>query len=153
MIHVLNQEWDYNLARLALKFVALHIPGESAKWWVTQRRLLQHAARCSHIVLNGMVMDDGMEWALLQLGYLYQSQGKLDEVEKIYQRALQKAWSPDNISTVQDMVNNWGLLYADQGKMDEAEKMDQRALQGKEKARGPDHASTTWAFSTRTRVR
>ena len=88
-----------------------------------------------------MVMDDGMEWALLQLGYLYQSQGKLDEVEKIYQRALQKTWSPDNISTVLDMVNNWGLLYADQGKTDEAEKMDQRALQGKEKARGPDHAS------------
>lgn len=37
MIHVLNQEWDYGLARLALCFVAKHAPGkESANWWLTQ---------------------------------------------------------------------------------------------------------------------
>src|ERR1700735_982979 len=34
-IHVLNQQWDYDLAKLALKFVGLHLWGskESAKWW------------------------------------------------------------------------------------------------------------------------
>ena len=49
MINVLNQEWDSDLAKLALKFVGSHVPGkESAKWWLTERRLLQHAARCSH---------------------------------------------------------------------------------------------------------
>ena len=32
MVHVLNQEWDYDLARLALKFVPLHVREESAKW-------------------------------------------------------------------------------------------------------------------------
>jgi hypothetical protein len=36
IIHVLNQEWDYDLARLALKFVGLHVPGrEAVKWWLT----------------------------------------------------------------------------------------------------------------------
>ena len=90
VIHVLNQEWDYDLAKLALKFVGSHVPGkESAKWWLTQRRLLQHAARCSYIVLNGLVIDDGMEWAFHNLGLLYADQGKLDEAEKMYKRALQ----------------------------------------------------------------
>ncbi|KAN0070367.1 TPR-like protein [Elaphomyces granulatus] len=144
-ICVLNQEWDSDLARLALKFVGSHVPEtESAKWWLTERRLLPHAARCSHSVLNGMVMVDGMEMALFSLGLLYANQGKLDEAEKMYQRALQgyeKAWGPDHTSTL-NTVNNLGALYKSQGKLDEAEKMYQRALQGKEKAWGPDHTST-----------
>ncbi|KAN0072316.1 hypothetical protein V8E54_009245 [Elaphomyces granulatus] len=144
-IYVLNQEWDYDLAKLALKFVGLHVPeNKSAKWWLTQRRLLQHAARCSHAVLNGMVTGDGMEWALYNLGRLYMDQDKLDEAEKMYQCALQgeeKALGPDHTSTL-ETVNNLGNLYVSQGKLDEAEKMYQRALQGKEKALGLDHTST-----------
>ncbi|KAN0073072.1 HET domain containing protein [Elaphomyces granulatus] len=144
-VHVLNQKWDYDLVKLALKCVGSHVPREeSAKWWLTQRRLLQHAARCSHAVLNGMVTDDGMEWALHKLGDLYVDQGKLDEAEKMYQRALQgceKAWGRDHTSTL-NTVNNLGSLYADQRKLDDAEMMYQRALQGYEKAWGPDHTST-----------
>ncbi|KAN0069072.1 HET domain containing protein [Elaphomyces granulatus] len=144
-VYVLNQEWDHDLAKLALKFVGSHIPTtKSAKWWLTQRRLLQHAARCSHAVINCMVTGDGMERALHMLGTLYRNQGKLDKAEKMYQRALQgkeKAWGPDHTSTL-NTVNSLGILYADQGKLDEAEKMYQRALQGKEKALGPDHTST-----------
>jgi len=50
-VNVLNQEWDSNLARLALKFVGSHVPEkESAKWWLTQRRLLPHAASISKSV-------------------------------------------------------------------------------------------------------
>jgi hypothetical protein len=60
-IHVLSQEWDYDLARVAVKFVGSHVPGKQAvKPWLTQRRLLQHVARCSYIVLNGLARDDGM---------------------------------------------------------------------------------------------
>ena len=144
-VNVLNQEWNYDLAKLALKFVGLHVPGEeSAKWWLTQRRLLQHAVRCSHTVLYGMVTDDGIERALYSLGYLYKSQSKLDEAEKMYRQAMQgfeKALGRDHTATL-GMVNNLGNLYADQGKLYEAEKMYQRALQGKEKACGPDHIST-----------
>jgi tetratricopeptide (TPR) repeat protein len=62
-----------------------------------------------------MVIDAGMEWALHSMGNLYKSQGKLDEAEKMYQRALrgkEKAWGLDHISTL-DTVNNLGLLYVD----------------------------------------
>src|ERR1700684_2499242 len=129
MVNVLNQEWDSAPAKLALKFVGSHIPGsESAKWWLTQRRLLQHAARCSHAVLNGMVTDDDMEWwVLYSLGRLYADQGKLNEGEKMYQRTLQgceKALGPDHASTL-GLVYDLGMLYADQGKLDDAEKMYQ----------------------------
>jgi len=38
--HVLNQEWEYYLARLALKFVGSHVPVKDAdKRWLIQRRL------------------------------------------------------------------------------------------------------------------
>ena len=80
----------------------------------------------------------------VNLGNLYKSQGKLDEAEKMYRRALQgyeKALGPDRTPTLMT-VNNLGSLYADQGKLDEAEEMYQRVLQGYEKALGPDHTST-----------
>jgi hypothetical protein len=144
-VHVLNQEWDHNLARLAVKFVGLHVSGEQAsRPWLTQRRLLQHAARCSYIVLNGLVIDNSIEWAYHNLGLLYADQGKLVEAEQMYQRALQgyeKAWGPEHTSTL-GTVNNLGLLYADQGKLVEAKQMYQRALQGYEKAVGVDNAMT-----------
>jgi hypothetical protein len=89
-IHVLNQEWNHDLAKLALKFIGSHVPANGTdKWWLTQRRLLQHATRCSYVILNGKVTDDGMEWVCHNLGLLYADHGKLDKAEKIYQRALQ----------------------------------------------------------------
>ncbi|SRR6266480_665969 len=144
-IHILNEEWDYSLAKLALKCIGSHVPRrDMGKWWITQRRLLQHAARCWHLVESGKIGDEGMEWALIRLGNMYLDQGKLNESEKIYQRVRQgfeKALGPDHTSTFV-VVNNLGMLYRDQGKLDEAEKMLQRALQGHEKALGPDHTLT-----------
>jgi tetratricopeptide (TPR) repeat protein len=143
-VHVLNQEWDYSLARVAMKSVALHVPGEQAnRPWLTQRRLLQHAARCSHIVLNGLVPDDDMAGTYFSLGYLFNNQSKPVEAEQMYERALrgyEKAWGPEHTSTL-NTVNNLGLLYADQGKLAEAEQMYERALRGYEKAWGPEHTS------------
>jgi hypothetical protein len=61
IIHALNQEWNPDLARLAIRFVGAHVPGERDMLsWLTQRRLLQHAARCSYIVLNDLVTDNGI---------------------------------------------------------------------------------------------
>jgi hypothetical protein len=89
-IHVLNQEWNYDLARVAVNSVALHVPGEQAiRPWLTQRRLLQHAARCTYMVLHGLALDNGMEWTYHNLGLLYADQGKLVEAEQMYRRALQ----------------------------------------------------------------
>ena len=112
-IHVLNQEWDYDLARVAVKFVGSHVPGKQAvRPWLTQRRLLQHAARCSYIVLNGLVAVDDMAWTCHRLGRLYQDQGKLAQAEEMYQQALQgykKSLGLEHTSTL-NTVNNLGSL-------------------------------------------
>jgi tetratricopeptide (TPR) repeat protein len=135
-IHVLNQEWDYDLAKVAVKFVGSHVPKEQAgRPWLTQRRLLQHAARCSYIVLNGLVTHDDMASSYHNLGFLYAAQGKLDTAEKMFDQATRgkdETWGPDHISTF-DTVNNLGILYANQGKLDIAEKMYKRVLRRKEK--------------------
>ncbi|RFU30805.1 hypothetical protein B7463_g5540, partial [Scytalidium lignicola] len=144
-IHVLNPEWDCDLAKLALKFVALHVQGQnSVNWWLMQRRLLQHATRCINSMQDGNIKDDGLEWALHNLGELFADQGKLYEAEKMHQRALQgrERTLGTNHNLTLNTVNSLGLIYADQGKLDEAEKMYRRALQGRERTLGPDHAST-----------
>ena len=144
-IHVLNQEWDYDLARVAVQFVGLHVPKQEAiQPWLTQRRLLWHAARCSDILLNGLVTDDGIAWAYYNLGLLYAEQGKLAEAEQMYKRALQgheKALGAKHIRTLHT-VNNFGILYRQQGKLAEAEQMYKRALQGYKKTLGAEHMST-----------
>jgi tetratricopeptide (TPR) repeat protein len=144
-INVLNQEWDYGLAKLALKCVGWHVPQEEiAKSWLTQRRLLRHAARCFQLISSGMTREDGMEFYMHSLGKLYSNQGKLNESETMHQQALQgfeKTLPPDHPSTL-CTVNNLGLLYSNQGKLDEAGKMYQRALRGFERGFGPDHIMT-----------
>jgi hypothetical protein len=75
-----------------------------------QRRILQHAARCSDIILQGLIADDGMEWYYHQLGFLYAIQGKLVPAEQIFQRAVagyQIALGAENMATL-DVVNNLG---------------------------------------------
>ena len=156
-VHVLNQEWDRDLARTAVKFVGLHIPGEQAiRPWLTQRRLLQHAARCSYVMLNGLVIDNGIEWAYHQLGILYLDQGKLALAEQMFQRALQgykKALGADNAATyIPALKIIWGLgfLLEDKDDFAHARIMYLKALIGFEKVVGPDHPSSR---SLRDRLR
>ena len=60
-VHVLNQAWDYDLARLAVNFVGSYVPGkQTIRPWLTQRRLLQHVTRCSYMFSNSLVKDDEM---------------------------------------------------------------------------------------------
>ncbi|CZR52934.1 related to calcium-independent phospholipase A2 [Phialocephala subalpina] len=130
----------YQVAMSLLDYLRLY----KESWAQLQESSPEHAARCSSIVLNGLVIDDGMEWAYHNLGDLYADQGKLVEGEQMYQRALQgfeKAWGPEHTSTL-DTVNNLGILYKNQGKLAEAEQMYQRGLSGYEKALGADHTST-----------
>jgi tetratricopeptide (TPR) repeat protein len=145
IVHVLNQEWNYGLARVAVKSVALHVPGlQAVRPWLAQRRLLQHAARCSYMVLNGLVLDDGMAEAYFSLGYLYAGQSKLALAEQMYERALrgyETALGAEHTSTLQ-IVNNLGNLYAGQGKLALAEQMYERALRGYETALGVDNITT-----------
>ena len=144
-MHVLNQEADIELARLALKCVASHAPRKEAnKPWITQRRLIQHGIRCWYMAEEGVIEWDGLEWAWHSCGNLFSDQGRLGEAEKMYDRALQgyeKAWGSDHTETL-DTVNNLGNLYARQGRLEEAEKMYDRALQGYEKALGSTQVRT-----------
>jgi tetratricopeptide (TPR) repeat protein len=146
-VHILNQEWNYDLARVALNSVALHVPLEQAnRPWLTQRRLLQHAARCSDIVLNGLVPDEGMALTYFRLGYLFYNQRKLTLAGQIYERALQgceKTLGTEHCehTLTLDIVNNLGILYKDQGKLALAEQMYERALRGYETL-GKEHIST-----------
>jgi len=141
-----------------VKFVGAHVPEKKdGQPWLTKRQLLHHVARCSSLILNGLITDDGMTWTFHQFGMLYVDQGKLVEAEQIYQRALQgkeKAWGLEHTSTL-DTVNNLGALYANQGKLVEAEQMYTRALQGYEKVLGTDNVityvlalNTIWNFGS-----
>ncbi|KAK5637702.1 hypothetical protein RRF57_013417 [Xylaria bambusicola] len=144
MTNVLNQEWNVDLARFAVLCIASHIRSEeSNKWWLTQRRILQHAEKYSGKLLD-TIMERDTSWVCNSFGNLYSNQGKLNEAEEMYQRALQgfeKAFGPNHTSTL-NTVNNLGTLYTIQGKLKEAKEMYQRALQGQEKAFGPDHTLT-----------
>ncbi|KAF1952142.1 hypothetical protein CC80DRAFT_495479, partial [Byssothecium circinans] len=123
-----GKEQQHALGWIAVGIVASNVPDESEpEFWRKWRRLLGHA--------TGVINN---------LGNLYADLGRLDEAEKMYQRALQgykKAWGPEHTSTL-NTVNNLGSLYKKLGRLDEAKKMYQRALQGKEKAWGLEHTST-----------
>ncbi|KAF2466293.1 uncharacterized protein BDR25DRAFT_345541 [Lindgomyces ingoldianus] len=144
-VHVVNQEWDAEMAGVAMECVGRHVPADDVQHSsLTQRRLLRHLTRCWGFIIDGRMGENGKDWILHRFGYVCSSQGRFQEAEKMYLRALQgkeKAWGPDHTSTL-STVNNLGLLYADLGRFDEAEKMYSRALQGKEKAWGLDHTST-----------
>ncbi|KAH9224310.1 P-loop containing nucleoside triphosphate hydrolase protein [Leptodontidium sp. 2 PMI_412] len=117
-IHALNQDWDYDLAKLAVKCVRAHIPREKdGQPWLIQRRLLQHAARCSYMFSNSLVVDDELADECHSLGVLYAEQGELVEAEQMFQRALQgykKAIGPDNITTYVPALST--MRYVDMSK-------------------------------------
>src|SRR6266480_2307421 len=87
-IHVLNQDWDVGMARLALECVGSYVPDAMTRnTGFIRKRLFRHATRCWHFVVNGMVSEDGIAWVLGSLGNLYSDQGELGEAEKMYERA------------------------------------------------------------------
>ncbi|CAG8351730.1 unnamed protein product, partial [Penicillium nalgiovense] len=154
-MHPVVQDWCLHLAstdenvhsiqlnELALISVGYTVPSSSERYYsALQQRLIPHA---NYVRYGDLSDDDVALWgALHRLGDLYSDQGKLNEAEEMYQRALagkEKALGPDHTSTL-DTVNNLGNLYSDQIKLNEAEGMYQRALAGYKKALGLDHTST-----------
>ena len=123
---MLNKEWDAGMAGVAMECVASHVPDSNAHdSWVTQQRLIRHTARCWSFVALGIVDEDGRQRVLHSLGYLYSEVEKLDEAEKMYQRALrgrEKTLGLDHTLTL-DTVHNLGVLYGELGKLDEAKEM------------------------------
>jgi tetratricopeptide (TPR) repeat protein len=144
-VHVLNEEWDADMAALALECVSRHLPGDNQhNSVVMERRLMRHVGRSWEFIVDGRVDSSGREHYLHRFGDVFANQGQFNEAEKMFQRALQgyeKAWGLEHTSTL-NTVNNLGALYSKLGRLDEAKKMYQRALQGKEKAWGLEHTST-----------
>ncbi|KAH7134383.1 hypothetical protein EDB81DRAFT_844943 [Dactylonectria macrodidyma] len=139
-------------ARLALVVVGSSVPTrESKEYWVFQQRLLPHAERCAEWMRDALsdagvwyISDELVIGSLHMLGMLYSDQGKFQEAEEMYERALEgteEVLGPDHTSTL-DTVHNLGNLYLDQGKFKRAEEMYERALEGHEKALGRHHIST-----------
>ena len=128
---VLNKEWDRALARIALGCVASQIPKVRQKgWWLVQRRILPHASKLEPSVIGGHIDLDGMEWALVNIGFLFNGQNKLAQAETVYTQALElynKSSGPNSGPAV-EIINSLGLLSWDLGKQEQAEALFARAM-------------------------
>jgi tetratricopeptide (TPR) repeat protein len=167
-VHPVVHEWAFQvLGRerraesfwLAVMIVGKAIPRSTVKeYWTMRQRLSPHADCCYRWIESGeggkiyqksneSDVDETVTQyfgAVHMFGSLYRHQGKLDEAEEMYMRALkgyEKALGVEHTSTL-NTVNNLGLLYVDQGKLEKAEEMYMRALKGTEKALGVEHTST-----------
>ncbi|KAK4870406.1 hypothetical protein LT330_004754 [Penicillium expansum] len=144
MIYILNQVFDKEMAWTAIKCVAAQVPEKTQhEFWLIERRLIAHIDRCVE-AMGYVKVEDNIAGIQNAFGLLYAGQGRLQEAEAMYERALEdkeKAWGRDHTSTL-DTVNNLGNLYADKGRLQEAEAMYERALEGYEKVWGRDHTST-----------
>jgi tetratricopeptide (TPR) repeat protein len=144
-IHALNKHLDKALAKFAITAVGQHVPGQTAEEpWITQRRLIPHAERCSQYVLEVDETQINVGDCLHNIADLLSDYGKMQGAEEMYLRTLQgyeTAWGASHMSTL-NTVNNLGLLYSDLGRMQEAEEMLLRALRGYEAAWGAEHTST-----------
>jgi hypothetical protein len=91
--HVVNEGRNTDMAKLVLNCVGLHVPNRNKpQYWVVQQRLVGHANRCQEYLGRGLARQDDdvmMLRAIHGLGDLYIDQDKLNEAEKMYQRALQ----------------------------------------------------------------
>ena len=93
---------------LAFTIVGSAVPSQSEpEYWLTQQRLLPHADRCVRYLQELDTPDrtgySGSNDFFHNLGDLYADQGKMDEAEKMYQRALEgyeKVLGLDHMSTM-----------------------------------------------------
>ena len=77
-IHVLNKQWNTNLANFAISAVGQHVPSQLAdNPWTTQRRLVQHADRCLQYLRELTVLEHEGAESLHEIGCLYANQGKM----------------------------------------------------------------------------
>ncbi|KAH7029604.1 kinesin light chain 1 [Microdochium trichocladiopsis] len=142
-IHILNEEWDSCLNKVAVESVASQVPSrEEAEYWLPQKRLISHAIRsCSTVQESNCPTDR----AFHSLGYLYTDQGKLGEAEKMYLQALngyERAVGLEDVTTYRPAINtleNLGSLLSDQGHLIQARQYYQRGYDGLEQLLGPSH--------------
>jgi tetratricopeptide (TPR) repeat protein len=167
-VHPVVHEWAFQvLGRerraesfwLAVMIVGCAIPESTEhEYWIMQQRLIPHADCCYRWIERGEggnIFEKDNEFevdktvteyfgAVHMFGSLYDDQGKLNEAEEMYVRALkgmEKALGVEH-TLILTTVNDLGILYVKQGKLKEAEEMHLRALKGYEKALGVKHELT-----------
>ncbi|KAL8648708.1 MAG: hypothetical protein Q9210_004823, partial [Variospora velana] len=146
-----DRHWDRDLTKLALHCTASCTPNKDvAKWWLIQRRLLKHAARCSYFVSNDLIPENGLHLALHSIGDFYADQGKQTEAEVMYERALvrrERELGSEDMSTLKT-VHKLGVVYRNKGMRAKAKQMYERALAGREKALGAEHIASLYIVSS-----
>ncbi|KUL85553.1 hypothetical protein ZTR_08029 [Talaromyces verruculosus] len=160
-IHPVVQDWcqyalpkiDLNLERttrtncIISVVAAAHsiLSAPRKNYWIQQQRIMPHV---SYVMSKLDVSSyDHKQVSLVDsfhlIGNLYWDQGRVQEAEMMYQRAVvgkERLLGLNDPSTL-ETINCLGVVYTHQDKLQEAEKMLQRALIGYKKALGPDHVS------------
>ncbi|KZP22344.1 TPR-like protein [Athelia psychrophila] len=110
------------------------------KWLQDRQRTSENPSHC----MMANRHSTSMMTIVSNLAVLYQRQGKLDEAESLYGRALagqEKQLGADHLSTLMT-VHNFAYLRQQQGRNQEAEALYRRALASQEAKLGPDHPNT-----------
>jgi tetratricopeptide (TPR) repeat protein len=113
--------------------------------WQQAQTVLEEAAKIFEQVGN----QAGFSRTLNNLAALYYAQGKYEQAEPLYQRALtiwEKQLGPEHSDTATSL-NNLAELYRTQGKYEQAEPLYQRALAIWEKQLGPEHPDTATSLN------
>jgi tetratricopeptide (TPR) repeat protein len=108
--------------------------------WQQAQTVLEEAAKIFEQIGN----QADFSIALNNLALLYQAQGKYEQAEPLYQRALairEQQLGPQHPDTA-GSLNNLAGLYDAQGKYEQAEPLYQRALAILEQQLGPEHPNT-----------
>ncbi len=108
--------------------------------WQQAQTVLEEAAK----IFEQKGNQADFSTALNNLASLYHDQGKHEQAEPLYQRALtirEKQLGPEHPDTA-GSLNNLAALYHAQGKYEQAEPLYQRALAIAEEQLGPEHPDT-----------
>ncbi|OCK78308.1 TPR-like protein [Lepidopterella palustris CBS 459.81] len=156
-IHVLNQEWDFSLSKIALYRVALHCARARKETnFSLQRRLLQHANRCTDLVLNGWGPRDDHEFTIfiiVILGEMYMDHENLHDAERSFYWAMEMyktLHGEDDERTLQAMQSLSNVCKR-LGKLDEASSLLWDILRVKSKKFPAKHESTMHESTIETR--
>ena len=140
-LNVLNERGNGPLLDDALLCLVSRIhTNRYSRQHLLNRRLLPHALVCSTLGQEG---GRELYWAFNEMAFLLTDQGKFEEAEKIYLRAIAgktKAFGSNHISTL-ETVNALGYLYTEQREFKKAEETFLHALARYKKAKLLDYPS------------
>ncbi|KAJ6125811.1 hypothetical protein N7471_010304 [Penicillium samsonianum] len=137
-IHVLNREWNSEMAKLAVTCVGQHVPSrKTPKYWAIQQRLIRHANRSFDIVKKEVEIwanDESMFEQIESITKLYKDTSRLSKAEELlklvlYAKTKSPKFGADHTSTLRT-ATSLAHVYRKQEKFEESERTYLQALQG-----------------------